>query len=76
MFRRSKQSVPATVRRFFFSSIAQDIFFQQCICPTLCGFIPTCTSKFSYGIKTAESLKVITKTIPHPGNDGKVNFRC
>ena len=32
-------------------------------------------AKFSYGyVKTAEPLKVITKTIPDRGNDGKINF--
>ena len=25
-------------------------------------------------VKTVESPKVITKIIPHPGNDGKFNF--
>ena len=27
-------------------------------------------------VKTAELLKVITKTIPRPMNDGIFNFRC
>ena len=51
------------------------ILFQQSILRSRLFLFSFLRRSLAMDVKTAESPKFFTKTIPHPGNDGKFNFR-